>query len=55
MMDDYCRECQMPGEPGAYHPYAACLMFKQCRNSETVHANLQAVLQHAQHRKKRAA
>ena len=38
-----CAECGMGCNAGEYHPYAACLMFKQCRNSETVRANLQAV------------
>ena len=40
-----CAECGMGCNAGEYHPYAACLMFKQCRNSETVRANLQAVRQ----------
>ena len=38
-----CAECGMGCNAGEYHPYAACLMFKQCRNSETVRANLAAV------------
>ena len=38
-----CIECGMMCEAVEYHPYAACLMFKQCLNSETVRANLQAV------------
>ena len=38
-----CAECGMGCNAGEYHPYAACLMFKQCRNSETVRANLQDV------------
>ena len=38
-----CIECGMVCEAVEYHPYAACLMFKQCLNSETVRANLQAV------------
>jgi hypothetical protein len=33
----------MPCTPDEYHPYAACLMFKACHNSETVRANLEAV------------
>lgn len=40
-----CAECGMVCNAGEYHPYAACLMFKHCRNSETVRANLQAVRQ----------
>lgn len=39
-----CAECGMPVTSDEYHPYAACLMFKACHNSETVKANLDAVL-----------
>lgn len=35
-----CGECGMPCRAGEYHPFAACLMFKACHNSETVRANL---------------
>jgi hypothetical protein len=35
-----CTQCGMPCDAGEYHPYAACLMFKACHNSETVRANL---------------
>lgn len=38
-----CHDCGMSCEAAEYHPFAACLMFKQCRNSETVRANLQSV------------
>ncbi len=38
-----CGECGMPCEVDEYHPFAACLMFKQGHNSETVRANLKAV------------
>jgi len=38
-----CAECGMPVD-NEYHPYAACLMFKSCHNSEEVKANLKAVL-----------
>lgn len=38
-----CAECGMPCSPKEYHPYAACLMFKACHNSETVRANLDFV------------
>lgn len=38
-----CGECGMPCHPRDYHPYAACLMFKACRNSDVVRANLDAV------------
>lgn len=40
---DPCGDCGMPCAQGEYHPYAACLMFKACHNSETVRANLNAV------------
>jgi hypothetical protein len=39
-----CKECGMLVEPGEYHPYAACLMFKACGDSSVVRANLVAVL-----------
>ena len=38
-----CAECGMRCNADEYHPYAACLMFKQCHNSETVRTNLEAV------------
>ena len=41
-----CKECGMPVEDGEYHPYAACLMFKGCHNSDVVQANLDAVVAH---------
>lgn len=39
-----CAECGMPVEPGEYHPYTACLIFKQTSSSKAVHMNLSAVL-----------
>ena len=33
-------------EPGAYHPYAACLMFRGCNDGDLVTANLDAVRAH---------
>lgn len=42
---DTCGECGMGVDPGEYHPYAACLMFKHCRDSEIVRRNLAAVQQ----------
>lgn len=41
-----CAECGMPCTANEYHPYAACLMFKQCRNSGTVRENLTYVIEH---------
>jgi len=38
-----CADCGMPCKPGEYHPFAACLMFKACHNSDTVRANLETV------------
>lgn len=35
-----CAKCGMPCRAGEYHPFAACLMFKACHNSETVRANI---------------
>ncbi len=42
-----CEECGMPlDEVMEYHPYAACLMFRGCQDSESVRTNLQDVLEH---------
>jgi hypothetical protein len=38
-----CGQCGMPCYAGEYHPFAACLMFKACLNSETVRANLASI------------
>ena len=38
-----CTQCGMSVGPIEYHPYAACLMFAACRNSQTVRSNLSAV------------
>ena len=40
-----CQECGMSVFETEYHPYAACLMFKACRSSRTVTANLRAVME----------
>lgn len=45
MSDNVCQECGMACEPGEYHPFAACLMFKGCHNSKTVRANLPDIAQ----------
>lgn len=42
---DPCLECGMLVRGDDYHPYAACLMFRGCHDSETVQANLDAALQ----------
>lgn len=45
-----CGECGMPLPQAesqfVYHPYAACLMFKQCHDSTVVQANLDGVVAH---------
>lgn len=42
-----CSECGMPVDSvETYHPYAACLMFKACLDSEVVQANLDAAVAH---------
>lgn len=42
-----CSLCGMHVEENAgYHPYAACLMFQQCRNGNTVDSNLKAVVEY---------
>ncbi len=41
-----CVQCGMLLLPDDYHPYAGCLMFLACHDSETVLANLDAVLEH---------
>jgi len=38
-----CQECRMPVLPNEYHPYAACLMYLACHDSNVVHAHLHAV------------
>jgi hypothetical protein len=43
-MSKVCAMCGMACGPADYHPYAACLMFMACHDSETVRANLAAVL-----------
>lgn len=49
-----CACCGMLCSPLEFHPYAACLMFKACKNGETVRANLAFVVEYgknqAQHR-----
>ena len=42
-----CSGCGMlVEETPNYHPYAACLMFKACRNGNTVEVNLKAVVEY---------
>jgi hypothetical protein len=44
--NDTCSACGMPCRVPEYHPYAACLMFKQTHNSATVFSNLKAVVEY---------
>jgi hypothetical protein len=41
-----CSACGMSVEPHAYHPYAACLMFRACHDGNVVDANLKAVVEY---------
>lgn len=41
-----CAACGMSVKPGAFHPYAACLMFRACHDGNVVDANLQAVVEY---------
>lgn len=38
-----CPECGMETTEGEYHPYAACLMYKQTGDADAVRSNLHAV------------
>jgi hypothetical protein len=38
-----CQECGMPCTATEFHPFAACLMFKGCHDSDKVRANLAAL------------
>jgi len=42
-----CAECGMEVSPVEYHPYAACLMFKGCKDGHVVRENLKAVVERA--------
>ena len=46
-MTTMCQECGMLVENNEYHPYAACLMFKSCKDNEMVRGNLISVRNHA--------
>lgn len=40
-----CAKCGFVlAHPNEYHPYAACLMYKQCKNEDVVRSNLKAVV-----------
>lgn len=38
-----CTECGMIVKLGEYHPFAACLMYKGCKDEKTVRENMKAV------------
>ncbi|MDQ0571524.1 hypothetical protein QFZ42_003358 [Variovorax paradoxus] len=42
-----CQECGMRCGPNEFHPFAACLMFKGCHDSDKVRANLAFLATHA--------
>lgn len=43
----HCSQCGMTTHgPQDFHPFAACLMFKECGNGNTVEANLQFVVEY---------
>lgn len=39
-----CMECGMNCMTGEYHPFAACLMFKQCGSSQAVRLHLSEIV-----------
>jgi len=41
-----CGDCGMVINPSDYHPFAACLMFKQTRNKKYVDSNLNSVIEY---------
>ena len=43
-----CGECGMDCQPDEYHPYLACLAFKQTHDSDCVRANVESVRRAAQ-------
>ena len=40
-----CAECGMPCDTREFHPFAACLMFKQTKDARLVRSNLEFVLE----------
>ncbi|HEX5704914.1 MAG TPA: hypothetical protein VFX97_17075 [Pyrinomonadaceae bacterium] len=41
-----CGECGMLVDAQEYHPYAACVMYRQLGQAEKVNSNLRAVVLH---------
>lgn len=39
-----CAECGMIVQPGEYHPFAACLMYKGCKDENTVRENMKNII-----------
>jgi hypothetical protein len=44
--ENRCHDCGMYVQPGDYHPYAACVMYRQCRQGEKVESWLAQIIQH---------
>lgn len=44
MEEPACMGCGMQIDRHEYHPHAACLMFKSCKNDDEVRKNLEAVI-----------
>lgn len=42
-----CKECGMTIQD-EYHPFAACLMYRQTRDADVVRVNLASVIDHVQ-------
>ena len=40
--------------PNHYHPYAACLMHRQCKDASQVEVYLKEVLEHGRHKEREA-
>lgn len=38
-----CAECGMIVQLGEYHPFAACLMYKGCKDENTVRENIKSI------------
>lgn len=52
----HCAQCGMAMlHQAEYHPFAACLIFKACRDGQKVRENLGAVIDHVRERDARSA
>lgn len=51
-----CSGCWMPLRAADhYHPYAACLMFKQCKDRDQVEVYLKEVIDHGRSKERELA